>query len=142
MGADCKVCVAPNVIRDLVERMRTAGISYRDAAVCVKAARDYDISHAAIQRHEVKGHFSVDAVLSSAVPAVAVGELSVKTIIDRKLWLWWQQNKDVVPPTKEVQDWLKLAAQFAEADRAAAEAESIRRAFSGERPKELGATIG
>ncbi len=143
MGASCKTCDSPPVIRDLIERMRTAGISYRDAAICVKAAREYEISHAAIQRHEVEGHFSVDAVLASAMPAFGLEDLSIKTMVTRKAQLYWAQNKDVVPSTKEMVEWFKLVAQFAEADKAVAEAETIRRAFSRqEKPKELGAISG
>lgn len=120
--------------------MRTAGISYRDTAEVIKITRQYDISHAAIQRHEVNGHFSVDAVLASALPAIGAEELTMKTIVTHKLRLWWAQNKDIVPPTKEIQDWLKLSAQFIEADKARAEAEQIRQSFIREAPvKAIGA---
>ena len=130
MPADCKVCTAPTVIRDLIERMRTAGISYRDAATAIKACRDYDLSHASVQRHEVNGHFSPDAILASTLPNIIPGELTMKTIVDHKLRIWWASHKDEVPNTKEVQDWLKLAAQFAEADKAVAEAQAIRASFA------------
>ena len=129
MPDPCKVCTAPTIIRDFIERMRTAGISYRDCALVAKVTREYDISHAAIQRHEVNSHFNPGAVLGSVVGEVDPSKLNMKTIVTHKLAQWWAANKDLIPNTREVQDWMRIAAQFAEADRAVAEAEQIRAAF-------------
>ena len=137
MSNNCKVCEAPNVIRDLIERLRTAGVSYRDAALAIKATRDYDISHAGIQRHEVSGHFSVDSVLASVMPEVHPEDLSLRTVVTHKMKLYLGAHKDEVPNGPEIRAWLKLAADFAEADKAVAETQAIRAAFARPIIKEL-----
>lgn len=129
MPDPCKVCTAPTVIRDFIERMRTAGISYRDCALVAKVTREYDISHAAIQRHEVNDHFSPNAVLASVAGEIDPSELTIQSIVSHKIRQWWAKNKDLEPSTKEMHDWLNLAAKYMEADKAVAEAQQIRNAF-------------
>jgi len=130
MPAICKTCQAPDTIRDLIERMRTAGISYRDCAEAVKAVRQYDISHAAIQRHEVEGHFDPQAVVASQMPAYAPEDLSLKTIIDHKLNLWWTHNKDKIPADGEIRSWLKLWSDMRESEASVEEARALRDMFT------------
>ena|SRR5687767_5041693 len=108
--------------------MRTAGISYRDVAKAIKATRDFDISHAAIQRHEDANHFSVDAVLASAT-SVNVKDLSLKTIIDHKLGLYWRAHKDEVPDSTEIRHWFKLWAELKESEAAVEERQMLRNMF-------------
>jgi len=113
MPADCKTCQAPDKIKDLIERMRTAGISYRDCADVVKTVRQYDISHAAIQRHEVDGHFSPQAIVSANTPLVDIENLTIKTIVDRKIRLWWNNGgRDTIPDSAEIRQWLKTWAEL------------------------------
>lgn len=124
----CKVCEAPIPIRDLIERLRTAGVSFRDCASTVKAIRDYDVSHAAVARHEQSGHFSVDAVLASNT-TVDVKDLTLKSMIDWKLQLYWRAHKDVVPNDHEIRNWLKLWAELRQAEANADEQRMLREMF-------------
>lgn len=129
MPQECRVCAAPLIIKNLIERLRTAGVSHRDVEGALKAIKDYDISYMSVQRHEINGHFSPEAVLSASIPMISVGDLTLRTIVDHKLKIWWSINKDIVPNTKEMQDWMKLAAQYAQADKAIAEAQALRAGF-------------
>ena len=136
MPAICKTCEAPDKVRDLIERLRTAGISYRDTADTVKAIRQYDISHAAIQRHEVEGHFSPGAVIANNMPIVKAEDLTLRTIIDRKIELWWNSGgKDEIPNAAEVRNWLKLWADLKQAETEADKVRTLKDAFKPALPK-------
>ncbi len=132
MSSECKTCTSPKPIRELVERMRSAGISYRDAAAAVKAIRDYDISHASIQRHEVEGHYSVQAVIAENTPLkINPEELSMKTIVTRKLMLYWENGgKDEIPNSTEVRNWLKLWADIRQSETEREERQQLRDIFT------------
>lgn len=129
MPAICKTCEAPAPIRDLIERMRTANVSYRDCALAVKAIRTYDISHAAIQRHEVEGHFDPAHVIASQTPIINPEDITVGSVAKHKLFLYWQHHKDDVPTDSEARAWMKVLSDFAEADAAQEEAKTMRAMF-------------
>lgn len=109
--------------------MRTAGISYRDCALVAKTVRAYDISHAAIQRHEVEKHFDPAHVVASQTPIIDPGELTIKTIVDRKIKLYWQAHGDAVPSDGEIRNWLKLWAELRQADAETEKAKVLREMF-------------
>lgn len=129
MGAVCRTCAAPAPIRDLVERMRTVNISYRDCAEVVKTIRGYDLSHAAIQRHEVEGHFEPNAVIASQVPDLNPEELTIKSMVTHKIKLFWQHHKDEIPNSTEIRAWVKLMADIREAEAEAEKAQMLRDMF-------------
>jgi hypothetical protein len=131
----CKTCEAPSPIRDLVERMRTAGISYRDVALAIKAMRDYDLSHAAIQRHESLGHYDPQHIIASQTLIVNPEEISVGSVARHKLMLYWQFHRDDVPTSPEARAWMKTLSEFAEADASQQEAKALRELF---KPKVIG----
>lgn len=129
MPAICKTCEAPEPIRNLIERMRTADISYRDCALTVKTIRQYDISHAAIQRHEVEGHFDPQHVLASAAPLINPEDVTVGSVAKHKLILYWTHHKDDVPTDSEARAWMKVLSDFADADAAQTEAKILKGMF-------------
>lgn len=134
MARPCKTCDAPTPIRDLVERLRTAGVSHRDAAQVIKIVRGYDISHAAIQRHEVEGHFDVNAVLASQVGAINPEELTLANITRHKVQLWWAAHRDEVPNSNEVRAWFKLMADLSEAESEREKTNMLKAMFRRETP--------
>ena len=121
----CKVCIAPKISRELIEKMRLAEISYRDVSNFMKIGKRYDISHASIQRHEADGHFSPDGILPVIISPNQ--PMSLGNIVKHKLNLWAGKHWNDVPETKEMREWMELAAKWAAADKDAAEAENIRR---------------
>ena len=119
MGRDsisqCKTCTAPEKWRDLVQKMRIAGISLMDVAEFV-TGKGYPLSHNAVARHEL--HWdrerATSLVSDGAVPTEE--EVTVKTVATHKLKLYWLAKKDVVPSDADSRAWMKLLSDMAQAE--------------------------
>lgn len=104
-------------------------MSFRDTALTVKTIRQFDVSHAAIQRHEISGHFDTNAVLASQVGQISPEELTVGNITRHKVLLWWQAHKDEVPNSPEIRAWFKLLAELRESEAEVEKAKMLREMF-------------
>ena len=136
----CKTCNAPAAVRDLIERLRgAAGLSVRDTATAIKALRDYDISSPSVSRHDP--HFDKTRVdPSEAASDLNPEDITVKSVSDYKLRLYWKWHKDEVPSDSEARAWMKLRSEIQDSETEAERMKLLRSMFVPP-PKALPATI-
>ena len=129
MAQECKVCTLTPRLRDMVERMRTVDISFRDIAEFVSEVHKTPLSHASVQRHEVGTdssgpHFDRTKIMAEQVPALSAEDWRLQDLVKHKFQLYLKFHKDEIPNTVEMKTWFELIAKLSQAD---AEQERLKR---------------